>query len=205
VCRVDRAHTNAAPLGGRSEELGPLWRNANGTSAHRWGLPAAWWLGKSASMGVSDWFKRKRAPEAKGPPAIPRPDEFITVYDERGRELKVKRADWVSNVLMPAIENAWNDPKELSSQIVQALQDDLVEQVAEAAERLVELDRESENALVLVAVVRMEKGDLKRAISTERRGRSSDRSRSMGPQVSCSRIWQRCWSVGETFRPRAQR
>ena len=110
-------------------------------------------------MGVSDWFKRKRAPEAKGPPAIPRPDEFITVYDERGRELKVKRADWVSNVLMPAIENAWNDPKELSSQIVQALQDDFVEQVAEAAERLVELDRESENALVLVAVVRMEKED----------------------------------------------
>jgi Tfp pilus assembly protein PilF len=85
---------------------------------------------------------------------------MITVYDERGRELKIKRSDWVASVLAPAIEKAWNDPKALSAQVVQALQDDLVEQVGQAVEHLVEIDHESQDALVIVALVRMEMGDL---------------------------------------------
>jgi tetratricopeptide (TPR) repeat protein len=117
-------------------------------------------------VGISDWFKGKRAATEtraaaeNSPPAITRPDEFITAYDERGRELKVKRADWVASVLMPAIEKAWNDPKQLSAQIVQALRDDFVAQVAAAAERLVELERESAGSLVLASIVRMNRGDL---------------------------------------------
>jgi hypothetical protein len=38
-------------------------------------------------MAFGDWFKAKQ--KKKGPPAIRRPDEFVTVYDERGRELQV--------------------------------------------------------------------------------------------------------------------
>ena len=107
-------------------------------------------------MGLGDWFKGKR----KSAAAVRRPDELITVYDERGRELQIKRRDWVANVLVPALEKAWNNPKELYAQIVQALRDDLIEQVASAAEHLVEIDHESENALVIAALVRMEAGDL---------------------------------------------
>jgi hypothetical protein len=45
------------------------------------------------------------------------PEEVITVYDERGRELEVKRADWVDSVLAPPIDKAWNDPKALLAHI----------------------------------------------------------------------------------------
>jgi hypothetical protein len=38
--------------------------------------------------------------------SLRRPEEVITVYDERRRELKVKRADWVDSVLAPAIDKA---------------------------------------------------------------------------------------------------
>jgi tetratricopeptide (TPR) repeat protein len=116
-------------------------------------------------MGLGDWFRGKR----KAAATIRRPDELITVYDERGRELKIKRAAWVASVLAPALEKAWNDPRALHAQILQALRDDLVEQVAPAAERLVEIDQESEDALVIAAVVRMETGDLDGADSALQR------------------------------------
>lgn len=107
-------------------------------------------------MGLGDWFKGKRNTAA----TVRRPDELITVYDERGRELQIKRRDWVARVLPAAIEKAWNDPKELYTQIVQALRDDFAEQVADAAERLVQIDHESEDALIVAALVRMRTGDL---------------------------------------------
>jgi tetratricopeptide (TPR) repeat protein len=122
-------------------------------------------LGNIPAMGLGDWFTGKR----KTAETVRRPDELITVYDERGRELRIKRRDWVASVLTPALEKAWNNPKELYVQIVQALRDDLVEQVAKAAEHLVEIDHESEGALVLVAVVRMETGDLDGADSALQR------------------------------------
>ncbi|MGB8298948.1 MAG: hypothetical protein WCG85_26255 [Polyangia bacterium] len=108
-------------------------------------------------MGFGDWFKRTQ----KSAPTVQQPGELITVYDERGRELKIKRADWAASVLAPAIKKAWNDPKLLSDQIVQALRDKMVnQQVLDAAERLVEIDHESQDALVIAAVVRMETDDL---------------------------------------------
>ncbi len=110
-------------------------------------------------MGIGDWFKGK-ARSTQPTSAVRRPDELITVYDERGRELKIKRRDWVQSVLGPQIEKVWNDPEGLYTQIVQGLRDDLVEQVASAAEHLVELDAESERALILAGIVRMEGGDL---------------------------------------------
>jgi tetratricopeptide (TPR) repeat protein len=108
-------------------------------------------------MGFGDWFKGK---QPRKPNVIRRPDELVTVYDERGRELKIKRSDWVTNVLAPALEKAWNDPQALNAQIVQGLRDEFVDQVADAAEHLVAIDHESQDALIIVAVVRMEMGDL---------------------------------------------
>jgi tetratricopeptide (TPR) repeat protein len=106
-------------------------------------------------MGIGDWFK-----SLKRPTPVKRPDDVITVYDERGRELQVKRADWVINVLLPNVQQAWDDPRALAKQIVQAIHDDFIPQVAEAADRLVVIDGESEDALVFLAIVRMDDGDL---------------------------------------------
>ena len=110
-------------------------------------------------MALGDWFKGKQK-QKKGPPAIRRADEFVTVYDERGRELRIKRSDWVTSVIAPAIEKAWNDPEQLRVQIVQALRDEFPEQIVAAADRLIEIDHESEDALVIAAVARMETNDV---------------------------------------------
>jgi len=120
-------------------------------------------------MGFGDWFKGKPQPYQRKAPVIRRPDEFVTVYDERGRELKVKRSDWVPNVLTPALEKAWNDPQQLRAQIGQALRDEFIDQVADAAEHLVAIDHESEDALIIAAIVRMETGDLDGADATLQR------------------------------------
>jgi len=119
-------------------------------------------------MGFGDWFKGKKKPPP-GPPPIRRPDEFVTVYDERGRQLQVKRADWVGSVLAPAIEKAWADPEQLRAQIVQALRDDFPEHVLAAADRLVEIDHESEDALVIAAAVRLQTDDVDGADQTLQR------------------------------------
>jgi tetratricopeptide (TPR) repeat protein len=112
-------------------------------------------------MVFGDWFKGKaKQPPPPKPAVIRRPDELVTVYDERGRELQIKRSDWVANVLAPALEKAWNDPRELNAQIVHALRDEFVDQVADAAEHLLAIDNESLDALIIAAVVRMERGDL---------------------------------------------
>jgi tetratricopeptide (TPR) repeat protein len=123
-------------------------------------LPPASRIDDSPGMGFADWWKGKGKTTQRKTPEIRRPDDFVTAWDERGRELKIRRRDWVTSVLQPRIEEAWNDAEALSSTIVQALRDDLVEQVAAAAERLVAIDARSERALVLVAIVRMETGDL---------------------------------------------
>jgi tetratricopeptide (TPR) repeat protein len=107
-------------------------------------------------MGLGNWFKSGEASAAP----VRRPDELITVYDERGRELHIRRATWVESVLSPGLQKAWNDPKQLAAQIAQALHDDFAEQIQHAAERLLVLDHESENALILAAVTHLECGDL---------------------------------------------
>jgi tetratricopeptide (TPR) repeat protein len=109
---------------------------------------------------IGDWLKRKRGAGASAGAAIRRPDELITAFDERGREIQIKRSDWVTGVLGPSLEKAWNDADALYSGIVQALQDDFAAQVAGAAERLIEVDRQSERSCVIAGIVRMELGDL---------------------------------------------
>jgi len=113
-------------------------------------------------MGLGNGFKSGDDATA----TVKRPDELITVYDERGRELHIRRATWVESVLSPGLRKAWNDPKQLAEQIVQALHDNFAEQVKQATERLLALDHESENALILAAIVRMECGALDLAEET---------------------------------------
>jgi tetratricopeptide (TPR) repeat protein len=107
-------------------------------------------------MGLGNWFTSGESAAAP----VKRPDELITFYDERGRELHIRRAAWVESVLSPGLRKAWDDPKRLAEQIAQALHDDFAEQVQQATERLLALDPESEDALLLAAIARMECGAL---------------------------------------------
>ena len=112
-------------------------------------------------MALGDWLKGKRA---SGPATeVRRPDELVTAFDERGRELQIKRSDWVTGVLAPGLEKAWADPEALYAAIVQALQDDFAPQVAAAAERLLEVDGRSTRACIIAGIVRSELGDLEGA------------------------------------------
>jgi tetratricopeptide (TPR) repeat protein len=109
---------------------------------------------------IGDWLKGKRGAGPLAGAAVRRPDELIAAFDERGRQVQIKRSDWVTGVLGPGLEKAWNDADALYARIVQALQDDFAPQVAGAAERLVEVDRRSERSCVIAGIVRMELGDL---------------------------------------------
>ena len=107
--------------------------------------------------GLRGSFKAKQK-QKKGPPRDPAPDEFVTVYDERGRELQVKRSEWVGSVLGRAREGVERSGQ-LRVQIVQALRDEFPEQVAAAADGFRDRSRE-QDALVIAAVTRMETNDL---------------------------------------------
>jgi tetratricopeptide (TPR) repeat protein len=120
-------------------------------------------------MGIGDWFKRKGAKPGPRPPGIRRPDELITAFDDRGRELKIRRSDWADSILLPNLEKVWSDPEALAAAITQALEDDFPELVAAAAARLVDLEDESERSLIVAAVVSLELDDLAAAERSLRR------------------------------------
>lgn len=109
-------------------------------------------------MALGDWLKRKAGAGEAG--AIRRPQELVTAFDDRGREIQMKRSDWVTGVLAPNLQQAWNDADALYSAILHALQDDFAPQVGDAAERLLEVDGQSRRACVIAGIVRSERGDV---------------------------------------------
>jgi len=113
----------------------------------------------------------KPATEAKG-------QALITVYDERGRELQIKREDWLRSAFLPALQQAWDDADALYGHIITGLRDNAAEHLLKAAARLVELDGQSERSLVIQAIVLMDTKDLRGAeqklrASCEKHGRSA--------------------------------
>lgn len=114
-------------------------------------------------------------PAAHPPPAAPDPvaapasateqnpadnPNLIRAYDAYGREIYVTREQWRDNVLLGAIEQNWNDAEQLAGLIIQSLNDNFFEEMIRPAERLVELDANSERAVVLQAIVYMKVGRL---------------------------------------------
>ncbi|MFZ5896616.1 MAG: tetratricopeptide repeat protein [Myxococcota bacterium] len=110
-------------------------------------------------MSLRDWWKGRSgsAPDSERDSGV---DSMITAYDERGREVKIDRAVWVKDILLPNIEKAWTDADQLYTQIVQALRDEFTDSIVPAVNHLVELDGDSERALLIQAIVRMKLGDL---------------------------------------------
>jgi len=112
-------------------------------------------------MGIKEWLKRRWPDSGDDEPNGGK--ELITVFDERGHEMKILRKDWKRSVLLPSIEKAWNDANVLYQHVVQGLEDDFAEDVLGAAERLAELDDGSERARIVLAIARLKVGDLEGA------------------------------------------
>src|SRR5258706_15681450 len=110
-------------------------------------------------MGLWDKLTKGRS---KALP-VRRPDDTITVFDERGRELKVRREDWAQSVLVPELDKARNSPDRLCGVIVGALNDDFAEHVVDAAEQLARIDPDHERSAVILGIVRLKVGDLRGA------------------------------------------
>ena len=120
-------------------------------------------------MGIFDRiFRRKKDAESalaplpgQKPATDPATDpNMIKVFDAYGRELFITRDDWRESVLKGSLEQAWDDPERLGSQIVQLLHDGFLDEVVRPAERLAAIDPDAELSAVLLGIAYLENGRL---------------------------------------------
>ncbi len=93
----------------------------------------------------------------------PAPEPTIQVYDKYGREFEVSREQWRKDILPAALKSNWDDAERLYVGILQALNDNFVDEIAEATARLRELEPESARSATALAFVRMRQGHLDEA------------------------------------------
>lgn len=97
-------------------------------------------------------------PQSDNAPADP--SSLIRAFDADGREVLITRDEWRDKVLPGAIEQRWNDADALAALIIQFLNDDFIDDMVGPAERLVQLDQNTERAVVLQAIVYLKQGRL---------------------------------------------
>ena len=99
------------------------------------------------------------AEEQQKNPYSPENDpDMIKRFDRAGRPLYMKRADWLSNVLMPSIEASWDDPVRLETYIMGGIEDGFYAEMVRPAERLSEIADISERAAAILGTVYREVG-----------------------------------------------
>lgn len=109
-----------------------------------------------------------------GEPDLPAPDErtveelradpnMIAIFDEYGREMFVDRDTWRTDILPGSIEQAWANPDELYTIVVQALSDGFDGDVLSAAKRLAEIDSDAERGACILGITLMRTGKLDEA------------------------------------------
>jgi tetratricopeptide (TPR) repeat protein len=100
----------------------------------------------------------------------PADSEPVTVYDAYGREIKITRGEWRDKVFLPNLQQKWNSPAELASQIISGLNDGFAADLMPAAGRLVETDNDPERSHVVQGIVLMKNGQLDQAEAALRAG-----------------------------------
>ncbi|MBC3928601.1 lipopolysaccharide assembly protein LapB [Undibacterium sp. CY21W] len=105
---------------------------------------------------------KSRASNISEPPTTTPADDpnLIRVYDAYDREMFITRQQWHDNVLLGAIEKHWDDADKLAGFIMQSLHDKFFEEMIKPAERLLELERDAERSVVLLAIVYLKIGRL---------------------------------------------
>ena len=89
----------------------------------------------------------------------------IEVFDKYGRTFQVTRENWRTEVLPAALKSNWDNPDALYGGILQALNDDFIDEVAEAIEHLHEIEPESARSATALAYVKLRRGQLDEAQS----------------------------------------
>lgn len=111
------------------------------------------------------------APEPAGARASqPADRETIAGFDVYGREIKVERGEWRDKVLLPNVEQNWNEPGALYGLIVSGLENGFAAELMPAAARLVEIDDYHERCHVMHGIVLLKNGQLDAAEATLRTG-----------------------------------
>ena len=102
-----------------------------------------------------------KKPKNTNPPIDPSKDpNMIRVFDEYGRELFITKQQWRDNVLLGNLETSRNDPDQLYTMIVSAIQDGFAADVIPFAEHLQTIDPIASRAAVVLGIVYMETGRL---------------------------------------------
>ncbi len=105
------------------------------------------------------------------PPPTPAPaQDLVTAYDAYGRELRISRADWRDQVLLPQLQRNWNDADELYRLLISGLNDGLAADLQPAAARLVEIDTNPERSHTVEGIVCLRNERIEQAEATLRAG-----------------------------------
>ncbi len=97
---------------------------------------------------------------------VPAPDaapDFLDATDTFGRRVRLPRDEYRDRVLPELVKAHGNDPAQLASVIMQALQQGFAKDLVQAANLLVAIDQEPERALSVRWVVQRDAGDLEAA------------------------------------------
>lgn len=85
---------------------------------------------------------------------------YIKVYDEFGREMFITKDDWRKDVLPYQLKKDWDNPDNLSGDIIGAFQDGFFKDVLNASRRLMEIDENHERGCIVYSIALMNTGQL---------------------------------------------
>lgn len=91
------------------------------------------------------------------------PEEMITVYDKFGRPMQITLEEWRTKVLPEMLKQSFDNPDALYQNIVMAVQDGFIDEVADASVKLMEIDPIKERATAVRAIVLMKQNNFDEA------------------------------------------
>lgn len=89
----------------------------------------------------------------------------MEIFDKYGRSFQLTRENWRTEVLPAALRSNWDNADALYAGILQALNDDFVDEVAEATEQLRALEPDSARSAAALAYVKLKRGQVDEAQS----------------------------------------
>lgn len=96
--------------------------------------------------------------------------ELIEAFDASGARVRVTRKDWRSTILLPGVEQDWNDADALYTRVLMGVNDGFAADLEPAAQRLLAIDANSERGHTLLAIVQLKNGQVDAAEATLRAG-----------------------------------
>lgn len=144
-------------------------------------------------MGIFDFFnkaeeKKHNSEEEKNEAATSKKkfvDEFkitrdtseleeVSYYDNFGKEMKMKKKEWIQKKLEPAIKKNWNNVENLHPVIIDAFSKNLYNEVKEAVFRFYAKDHNFERKLNLLGTFYIKTGTPEQAIELYERNLNSE-------------------------------